>query len=309
MECRRTGAAAGTGQPEFQDGSGILPASQMRRQEGFPAAATFPEMSANAKTDHKNVRQPASILISPQGGAQVISRPPNGGRALVSPPGFPAVTSPAALRTRSSGAGSQFIGPQSTGETNNMMDNNTLMGNVVDRGPWIWYDTITIAAGATSGTSQQPFSVPISGTKTKLQTNMTKGNQLPPPQRFLLRSLGFYFTAGTILADQAQFIANCYCEFRIDQKIYHEGLLQFYPAGIGIAGASTRTDEAAWTIGAPTLLARRDFGKYSRLIGDNQIFTLNIIFPTAITATIADNGGAGINLICLMDGILDRSVQ
>ena len=190
-----------------------------------------------------------------------------------------------------------------------MMDNNTLMGNVVDRGPWIFYDTQTIAAGASSGTSLQPFSVPISGTKTKLSTNMTKSNQLPPPQRFLLRSLGFYFSATTILADQAAFIGACYFEFRIDQKIYHEGLLEFFPAGIGLTGASDKNNEGVWTNGTPSLIARRDFGKFSRLIGDNQVFTCTIVFPTAITATAAGSGGAGIDLIVIMDGILDRSVQ
>jgi len=190
-----------------------------------------------------------------------------------------------------------------------MMDNNTLMGNVVDRGPWIFWDTQTIAQAASSGTSLQPFSLPISGTKTKLATNMTKSNQLPPPQRFLLRSLGFYFSPTTILADQVLLANAAYFEFRIDQKIYHEGRLEFMPGGIGFQGSTSKNNEAVWTNGQPSLIARRDFGKYSRLIGDNQVFTLTINLPTAVTMTTTANGGFGLDLICLMDGILDRSVQ
>lgn len=189
------------------------------------------------------------------------------------------------------------------------LDANTFVGNLVDRGPWQLYDTVVIAQAASTGTSILPFSVPISSTKTKLLTNMSKANQLPAPQRFLMRSLGFMFSATTILADQNLICENCYFEFRIDQKIYHEGRMEFYPSGLGIAGASTANNQQAWQIGQQTLTARRDFGDFARLISDNLTFSLSIIFPTAQTMTTTANGGVGVSLVCVLDGILDRSVQ
>ena len=88
------------------------------------------------------------------------------------------------------------------------MDTNTFVGNLVDRGPWILYDTVTVAQAASTGTTLQPFSLPISATKTKLATNMTKANQLPTPQRFLLQGVGFFFDSKTLKADVDLFVTT-----------------------------------------------------------------------------------------------------
>jgi hypothetical protein len=92
--------------------------------------------------------------------------------------------------------------------------------------------------------------------------------------------------------------------------VYHEGLTQFYPSGLGLDG--TPGGAAAVDliqIGQRTLTARRDFGDYARVISDQLAFYLNLIFPTAQTATTTANGGNNISLIAVMDGILDRLVQ
>lgn len=189
------------------------------------------------------------------------------------------------------------------------MDTNTFVGNLLDRGPWILWDTVVVAQAASTGTSLQPFSLPISPTKTKLLTNMQRANQLPAPQRFMLQSLGFYYQSDTFEGDITLFEKNCYFEFRIDQKIYHEGVLQMFPAGFGLQGMSTKTAESAWVNGVPSVAARRMFGDYARVISDNQLFSLSIIFPTAQTMTATASGGFGMNMLCVLDGILDRSVQ
>src|SRR3990167_1646926 len=139
------------------------------------------------------------------------------------------------------------------------MDNNTFVGNVLDRGPWQFYDTLQVTQAAAIPQSVQYFSVPIGGqiltgpltgaAKTKLQTNMKKSNQLPQPQRFLMRSLGFYFTASTWLPDQIAVMEGCYFLFKIDEKVYHEGLLEFMPSGLGTTGMSVISSQQVWQNG------------------------------------------------------------
>jgi hypothetical protein len=200
------------------------------------------------------------------------------------------------------------------------MDNNTFVGNVLDRGPWVLWDDQQVTQAAAIPTAWSFFNIPIGGTivggplngttKTKLQTNMKKSNGLPQPQRFLLRSLAFYFQASTQLIDQILVTEACYFEFRIDDKIYHEGLLQFNPSGLGldgIPGGAAGVDLVQ--IGQRTLTARRDYGDYARVISDALAFSLTLTFPTAVTATTTANGGNNISLIAILDGILDRLVQ
>jgi hypothetical protein len=199
------------------------------------------------------------------------------------------------------------------------MDNNTFVGNVLDRGPWLIYDTNQLTQAATWPTSLQFFSIPIGGQtlygpltgqpKTKLQTNMKRQNQLPQPQRFLMRQLGFYFTASTWLPDQIAVMEGCYFQFKIDEKVYHEGLLEFFPPGFGTTGFSTQGSQQVWGNGQATITARRDFGSYSRVISDALTFSCELVFPVALTATTTAAGGNNITLVCVLDGILDRLVQ
>lgn len=199
------------------------------------------------------------------------------------------------------------------------MDNNTFVGNVLDRGPWLFYDILQVTQAAAIPTSFQFFSIPIGGqivggplnglAKTKLQTNMKKPNQLPQPQRFLMRSLGFYFTASTWLPDQIAVMEGAYFLFKIDEKVYHEGLLEFFPSGLGTVGSSVISTQQVWQNGQQTLTARRDFGDYARVISDALTFSLELIFPTATSATTTALGGNNISLIAILDGILDRLVQ
>lgn len=199
------------------------------------------------------------------------------------------------------------------------MDNNTFVGNTLDRGPWILFDTQQITQAAAVPTSWSFFSVPIGGqivggplngtAKTKLQTNMKKANQLPQPQRFLLRSIGFMFSASTWLPDLIGVTEGCFFEFKIDEKVYHEGRLEFFPSGVGITGATTVNNQQVWQLSQQTLTARRDFGDYARVISDALSFSLTLTFPTAYTAATTAAGGNNIMLLAILDGILDRLVQ
>jgi len=205
-------------------------------------------------------------------------------------------------------------------------DINSIMAGWVDRGPWQYWDTIRVAPSTQFAAQYNPFSVPIGGgdplygnaPKTKLITNMQRGNQFPPPRCLVIMQLGFYFSSQMAKQDIDYLLDNCYVELKIDDKIYMEGQLWQFPAGVGLAGVSTQTGQAVYTNGLPTLEATRRYGEYSKYIAPLQQFTMTLTFsgtpPTTTANVISEAGGAtstanAVYMQCFMDGLTDRSVQ
>lgn len=196
-------------------------------------------------------------------------------------------------------------------------DINSIMAGWVDRGPWQYWDTITCSANTAMLSTYSPFSIPIgqqdpitSSAKTKLQTNMQRGNQFPPPRCLVIMQIGFYFSSTMLKADIDLILDKCYVEVRIDDKIYMEGQLWQFPAGVGLCGVSTKTTESSYTNGLPSLQATRRYGEYSKYIAPLQQFSMAITFPgTPPTMTSAGNGGVGAFVVPFFDGLTDRSVQ
>lgn len=195
---------------------------------------------------------------------------------------------------------------------------NAIMAGWVDRGPWQYWDTITFTGGAAVAQQYSPFSVPIGAqdpltlvTKSKLQTNMVRGNQFPPPRCLLLISVGFYFSSQMLKADIDKILDSCWMEFRIDDKIFHEGQLWEFPAGAGLAGVTTNNGESVYTNGLPAPQYQRRYGDWAKYIAPIQQFSMTITFggggvavPTIGTANV--NPGV---LVVTLDGLTDRSVQ
>jgi hypothetical protein len=195
-----------------------------------------------------------------------------------------------------------------------MGDINSIMAGWVDRGPWIYYDLVQVNANTASPSSLNPFSVPIGGQdpivstqKTKLQTNMQRGNQFPPPRCLVMMMLGFYFSDQMLKSDIDLVLNSCYIEFRIDDKIFWEGLLWKFPAGFGLTGFTTQNGQSAFTNGIPAPQFSRRYGEYSKYIAPLQQFSLSIIFP-GTPPTFSANG-VGWQMYCLLDGLTDRAVQ
>jgi len=194
---------------------------------------------------------------------------------------------------------------------------NAIMADWVDRGPYIWWDTFRVAAGVTVQSSYSMFSIPIgqldplspsgTATKTKLETNMQQGNSFPPPKCLLIEQIGFIPSGDMLPSDWIALVKNCYIEFRIDDKIFHEGHLDYFPAGAGIMGVSTQTGFATITNGFPTPVASRRYGPWAKYIAPLQRFSLSILFPET-TPTISALG-PGLNVRIVLDGLTDRSVQ
>lgn len=193
----------------------------------------------------------------------------------------------------------------------NPININAVMANWVDRGLWYYYDTLSITQGAAGAASYSMFSVPVGqSSKTRTQTNMRVGNRFPPPTCLVLDQIGFYFSPDVLLADQILFMKNYRLEFKIDNKVYFEGLMWMYPPGLGVSGYSTKTAESAWGIGQPNFFSVRMFGDYGKYIAPDQLFEFNLICDgTAPTFAATAAGGVGVLLVPILHGLTDRSVQ
>lgn len=204
-------------------------------------------------------------------------------------------------------------------------DINSIMAGWVDRGPWQYYDTIRSGSSAAVQAQYQAFAVPIGGgdpyygnvPKTKVITNMVRGNQFPPPRCLVIMQVGFYFSSQMVKSDIDLILDNAYIEVKIDEKIYMEGQIWQFPAGVGLAGVSTQTGLAVFTNGLPTLNSTRRYGEYSKYIAPQQQFSMTINFPgtpPTLSANVVNGGGSGgtngaLYLVPFFDGLTDRSVQ
>ena len=201
---------------------------------------------------------------------------------------------------------------------------NSIMANWIDRTPWQYWDTITLLSATVMAQTYSVFSAPIGAqdpltnlVKNKLQTNIRKGNQFPPPNCLLLGNLGFYFESDFLKADMDLILKNYYCEFKIDEKTFHEGYLEQFPSGMGVAGASTRNGESSWTNGYPAPGYARSYGDWSKYIAPEQFFScilywqpsqvLTSALGTASTTPPTLTNGGTIRVV--MNGLTDRSVQ
>jgi hypothetical protein len=198
---------------------------------------------------------------------------------------------------------------------------NSIMADWVDRGPWQYWDTVDNGGGTTPGapgiavaTQYSAFSVPIGAqnpltglTKTKLETNMVRGNQFPPPRCLLLIQIGFYFSSRMLKTDIDAILDGSYMEFRIDDKIFHEGQLWEFPAGAGLSGLSTNFGESVYTLGLPSPVYTRRYDEWAKYIAPLQQFSMVINFPG--TPPVMSALGPGIYMPIILDGLTDRSVQ
>jgi hypothetical protein len=118
-----------------------------------------------------------------------------------------------------------------------------------------------------------------------------------------------------VKADIDKLLDSCYIEFRIDDKIFHEGQLWQFPPGAGLQGETTQTGQQAWHLGLPAPAFMRRYQDWSKYIAPLQQISFSIIFPgtpptlsaNAVAYPIAGSY-AGL-IIPFFDGLTDRSVQ
>lgn len=193
-------------------------------------------------------------------------------------------------------------------------DINSIMGGWVDRGPWKYWDNWTnpVASPTVAVPSTVDFfTVPIGQLdvytglrKTKLQTNMTRSGQFAPPRCLVLMQIGFHIFSTDTKADVDKVFNGCYMEFKIDDKIFFEGPLWFFPSGTGYTGSQNQagTDQW-WNNGFPAPQATWRSPEFARYIAPIQQFSLQLIFP-GTPPTLA----SAFTVQAFLDGLTDRSV-
>lgn len=198
--------------------------------------------------------------------------------------------------------------------SSNVPNVNSVVGGVVDRRPWQYWDTFfwPLASPAVPLPSEVAmFTVPINQLdvytntrKTKLQTNMTASGQFVAPECILLQQIGIYICAGDSLADINKYFENCYMEFKINQKIFWEGQPWQFPSGVGMTGYQNPTGTAEYFVnGFPAPQATRRAGSFSKYIAPLQPFTLKFFFP-GTPPTLA----SAFKLVVFLDGLSDAPV-
>lgn len=194
---------------------------------------------------------------------------------------------------------------------------NPVVPGIVDIQPWLYYDRLSAAAGATPSTTLQFFTSPLSATKTKLDTNLKVAGQLSNPKHFLVMALRFVFDAGMNIKDIVKLVKGYYIELEVGDKIFAEGHLDTYPGGAGISGFSLPATAAAIpkqvsSNGIASPLAVNNWGKEHGIhILQGESFVVRAIAPTAVTLE-ADDANAmtpGMNVRAYLDGILYRQAQ
>lgn len=225
-------------------------------------------------------------------------------------------------------------------------DINALLGGIVDRKKWYWYDTLKLAPGAqTVTTPYNWFATPVgqadpynaSAIKTFLETNIVgQGGQFSSPYDMVLTNLGFLFAFDNILYDITLIQKYGYFEFKILEKTFFKGHLWRHPPGAGMTGYSTQTAESVWNNGVADPGAIYYFGQWSKYIPPLTTFSLSLQFFETVgvamsgtnggtlgasavakgqsgsalpTLQTASQGGNGIWLIAFMNGLSDGPVQ
>lgn len=194
---------------------------------------------------------------------------------------------------------------------------NPVVPGIVDIQPWLFYDRLTAAAGATLATTLQFFTSPMSSTKTKLDTNLKVAGQLSNPKHFLTLALRFVFDAGMNIKDTLAIIKAYYVEFEIGDKIFAEGHFDLYPGGAGVDGfglpaTAGNVHKAMTNNGIPSPLATNTWGKEHGIhIMQGESFVVRGIAPTAVTLQADDSYAItpGMNIRAYLDGILYRQAQ
>ena len=203
----------------------------------------------------------------------------------------------------------QVLAPEQQAWIGQQFNGTTYQPNAMDVQHEPLYDTLNTAAGGTIANLSSFFTNP-SG-KTLAQTNVTTAKRLDAPEAFAVKGIRLRVVESVLLAD---FIAlmnpqtGYVLEFWIGQKYYNRGPLWYYNNGGGVSGLAG-TANTAYTNGRT---GEQDAHVLAiNIVIDNQasFFGQLVGAATALTLTTASNGGTGMVLQMLLDGLHARGVQ
>jgi hypothetical protein len=180
------------------------------------------------------------------------------------------------------------------------------------------YDTVTWNPGDTVDTTTGQFFTdvgPQSG-KSYGQTNMRLSQELPAPEAFSVFGIHVRWQENVLMADLLAVLSTFALEFYIGDKWYQRAPLWFYEAGGGIAGFGFAQSLVAAP--PPTITTIMSNGLPGRMEGHR--LAINIVLENkanfyaqlvggSVPLALAKNGGTGLILQVLLDGLYARGVQ
>ena len=187
------------------------------------------------------------------------------------------------------------------------------------------YDRVIVAAATLTTNPITFFTVPsgsgtgISGVKQIWDTNLTQAARLEAPRSFMVRAVRFYIEPDTTLTDLIALYKNYVLALIVGDKQYQLAPLWFFPQGGGAYSqgnlttarlASTITeqfygngspDPNAINVIAENLAVKIEQGENFRVELQGNPFTTQAAAGTTF--------GTGLNMRCVLDGVLSRQVQ
>lgn len=177
--------------------------------------------------------------------------------------------------------------------------NPTLPGQKRSR-PWIWYDTVSVAANTATGTELSFFTTPKGqNSKTLLQTNMTLPGALPAGWDFDLYAIRLGFLSQTRLADVHNLYENFYCQLDFNGTTWFQGWPEHFPGGGGVSGADINAAASFLNNGAPDPRSIMTYPDGIRIAAGEQ-FSFKLLSPTGFTTL--DSGGTGLTVRVSFEG-------
>lgn len=179
------------------------------------------------------------------------------------------------------------------------------------------YDSFSVAQAAAFPLLTPMFQVPISGTKTKAQTNMRTAGTLANGETFKLRRVRCMFSSNTYPADAINILQLCSLTLQIGGRTFTEGNPAMYPAGGGgflTAAANVGTVPSGSNIqsgyinGSPDIRAAFKFETDIEVENNEQIL-VNFVAETAFNMTASASGGVGTTIYVYLDGVRLRKAS
>jgi hypothetical protein len=188
------------------------------------------------------------------------------------------------------------------------------------------YDRASVAAATATPNPIQFFTTPIgNGTgvggaaKQIWDTNLTQSQRLEAPRSFLVRAVRLYFRPDITLSDLNNVMDRYVLALIIGDKTYQLAPTWFFPGGGGpFSGGNLTTARLASTLpeqfylnGAPDPRCINVIAENLAVkIDQNESFRVELQGASFTTATAGGTTfGTGLNMTCVLDGVLSRQVQ
>ena len=169
--------------------------------------------------------------------------------------------------------------------------------DVTDVSEQYYYDSEILPAAITAGQEfilcRNPNFQTGAAKQFGLDYNIPEWGRVPLDWYYSIQQIGFHFQVGIPFADLRDIVNNAYIQFITgSQKVEVEGLIMFYPIGIGVGGAVAidgnvgATEVSALNIGSPasaSLVPR----KYTIELPGQTSYELRMRFPAGIAALVA----------------------